>query len=406
MKAVLKQCAAGKQQDNRRFAGVFRWDHNVRLTPSIVQERVGLGLHRVKRVEITSTFIAALLCGCAAAMQAQEPEITPETHVDAATIEQWLHGNDPRLVAWAADFARRGADGQLIGEIPAVLEHTVIPSPQDGDRDQRLAVLALLDAVIQQQDVQVSAAAIARVATAFPAQALVLISRLPFAESRSILNDWSYGVTPSWDTRRLERVASMMLAQHPDPEFVERIAAAAGQTMTVHVASSDSGYGGGSGCCGDSLGGPPRSGWPQVYNYGLTENDPQETPLSSGSQLVIDLADDRIVARRFAENGGWGSCNGVENLDDVTRHRLLAYWLGMKPVEMSWQPTSEVAIVWTDQASYEGKLGALVNEERKKMVGAVKELESRSLLSEEQVDSISPKITVSIECDITPCPVK
>lgn len=355
---------------------------------------------------VTKTMLLACLCGYASSLTPQTPTITPETQVDVPTLEQWLHGSDLRLVAWAADFARRGSDKPLIEQIPAVIEQIAIPSPQDRNSDQRLAVLALLDAVIQQPDTHVSAGALGGIGSAFPAQALVLISRLPFAESRSVLNDWSYGAMPSWDSRRLERVSSMMLAQHPDSEFVARIASVAGQAMTVHVARTHAGYGGASTSCGDYGAGSPRPGWPQIYAYDLVENDSQENALTSGAQLVIDLARDRIVARRFKENSPWGSCSGVENLDDVTRHRLLAYWMGIKPADMSWQPRSDVVIVWSDQAAYERELGALVNEQRVKMIKTITGLRAKGLLGEEHAYPIEPKITVSIECDIDPCPLK
>jgi hypothetical protein len=360
----------------------------------------------MERPNTNAAIFALLLWMGGMALVAQTPTVTPETQIDAATLEQWLHSSDPRLIAWAAYFVTRDADKQILDEIPGVLERAAIPSPQGRGGDQRLALLALLDTVIQQSDVRVSADAVARVATTFPAQALVLIGRLPFGESGPVLNDWSYGMTPSWDSRRLERVSAMMLAQHPDREFVARIASDAGQTMTIHIASTASGFGGASGSCGDVGAGAPLKGWPPIYNYDLVENDSQESPLTAGAQVVIDLAGDRVVARRFKENQPWGSCNGVENLDDTTRHRLLAYWLGVKPAEMIWQPQSEAVIVWADQAGYERKLGALIDEQRKKMKETIASLRNRRLLGDEHANPIEPRITVSIQCDVDPCPVK
>jgi hypothetical protein len=31
----------------------------------------------------------------------EDRRITPDSAVDSATLEKWLHGNDPRLIAWA-----------------------------------------------------------------------------------------------------------------------------------------------------------------------------------------------------------------------------------------------------------------------------------------------------------------
>jgi hypothetical protein len=47
------------------------------------------------------------------ALPAQESVITEETPVDQSTLNRWLHSQDPRLITWAADFARRKHDLQL-----------------------------------------------------------------------------------------------------------------------------------------------------------------------------------------------------------------------------------------------------------------------------------------------------
>ena len=149
-----------------------------------------------------------------------------------------------------------------------------------------------------------------------------------------------------------------------------------------------------------------RPGWPQVYGYDLVEFDRQQTPLQTGSHVVTDLGGDRIVARRFEENRRPGSCYGVDTLNDITRHRIMAYWLGVRPAEMNWQPRSDESIVWTNQASFERKLGGLIDEQRAKMKETIARLRERGLLGDEDAYQISPKITVSIECDIDPCPLK
>lgn len=87
----------------------------------------------------------------AALMTAQEPVITPDTAVDSAALHQWFHSGDPRLIAWAADFARRRHDAAIIAEMPDWLEDTAIPLGYGGDdrqAAQRRAVLAVLDTLV------------------------------------------------------------------------------------------------------------------------------------------------------------------------------------------------------------------------------------------------------------------
>jgi hypothetical protein len=57
-----------------------------------------------------------------------------------------LHSGDPRLIAWAADFARRNHDQKIIGEMPALLEHCPFRWAYGGHKSQSVAaVTAVLD---------------------------------------------------------------------------------------------------------------------------------------------------------------------------------------------------------------------------------------------------------------------
>jgi hypothetical protein len=71
-----------------------------------------------------------LVVAMAGTVFAQQPVITPETPVNSTILQQWLHSGDPRLVAWAADFARRTHDSEVVQQMPALLEHwTTLRSP-------------------------------------------------------------------------------------------------------------------------------------------------------------------------------------------------------------------------------------------------------------------------------------
>ena len=94
-----------------------------------------------------------LLLLMAGALPAQESVITDDTPVDQSTLNRWLHSADPRLITWAADFARRKHDAKIVAEMPELLEHWTMPPDYGGDEPQaaqRRAVLAILDALIQE----------------------------------------------------------------------------------------------------------------------------------------------------------------------------------------------------------------------------------------------------------------
>ncbi len=261
-------------------------------------------------------FMLLLLLTMTSALRAQPPLITSKTPVNSGILHQWLHSGDPRLIAWAADFARGTHDAKVVAEMPALLEHWAIPQViGDGDSQaaQRRAVTAVLDTLIQ-ENVQVPIPAIAAVAELFPAQAAILIGRLPLSESRVTLGDWTYGETGTWAGRTLARIASMMLAKDPGPSrvvwnrtdvgFVASVVAASEEELQIRVASTRTQQDEvtARGPCGDFMGRELCSGWPQVYTYDLVENDPQ-----ASAPIVVDLDGDRIVSRRFEENRPWGS---------------------------------------------------------------------------------------------------
>lgn len=259
--------------------------------------------------------------------------------------------------------------------------------------------MALLDALIQ-EDVHPPVATIRTVAGSFPEQALVLAGRLPLSESRGMLDSWTRGETRD-PSELLARVASMMLAKEPDSSFVARVVAASEESLIVSVTSGDVGSSTGGGSCGDSVGRSIFQGWPQVYRYELVENDPNASALP-----VVDLDGDRIDVLRVEENAGWGSCGDqVERLDPTTRHRLIAHWLGVRSEEMKWQPVEQVSIVWTSKADYERQLGEAIDSHRQKLRESVEMLHKRGLLTDDSAQSLTPRLVVSITCDIKPCPL-
>jgi hypothetical protein len=363
------------------------------------------------------TLVFALLTlSSAVRAQTQTPEITPETPVTPRLLVQWLHSGDPRLIAWSATLAARDHDRPTVALMPALLQNWPIIlgdslSPNDTLAAHRRAIAAVLDTLIQEK-FPVDQPTIKAIAESFPTQAAILIARLPITASQSTLHDWTYGATGTWGGRTLARLAAMMLAQdpHPDPNFVAEIVAAAEENLQVVIASTGADrLGMGSGTCGDSLGRGLITGWPQVYTYNLEENSSDST-----SALLLDLDGDRITYRRHTENGGFGSCYGVENLNAITRHRLIAHWLGVSPRDMPWQPSESVTIVWKDLTDYQQQLGAAVESHRAQLEATYDTLYQNGTLRPGAMLAYSrpnfagealPILTVTIQCSITPCPL-
>jgi hypothetical protein len=268
---------------------------------------------------------------------------------------------------------------------------------------QRRAVLALLDVLIQ-ENVQVSMPVIRSVAEKFPAQAMLLVEKVPLTNSESTLTDWTFNRDGIVSGTRAH-AAAMILAKAAKSFFVYRILDGFTQHVTIHIVSPGMGVGGETGgSCGDSGSLPPTPGWPEVYAYGLLENSADSEGKTSRSIPVVNLGNHIIEAERYAENRGWGGCSTRQS-DAVFRHELIAYWIGMKPQDMAWQPDQSFTIVWSTKRAYEQQVGSLIEASRAAMSSTRLKLEHRGLLGEQEIDGTFPQIAIKVECDIAPCPL-
>ncbi len=354
-----------------------------------------------------------LLLTFAATTQAQQ--ITGSTRPDQATLHAWLHGSDPRLIAWAATIARVSNNTALITEMPVILEHWTIPfnaysALDEAQNNQRLAAMAVLDTLVESK-ADVPVATIKALARTFPTQTLLFISRMPFPQSRQTLQEWTYGRSSGVSGTVVERVAAMLLAKEPDRFIVENVLAEAEEILHITVTRNPSQVGGSAVGCGDSFGRPVTAGWPTVYTYSVLENE-----AASKTIPLVDLAGDHIDAERRKENDGWGSCGeGVLPLNAVTRHRILAFWLGIPVHDMPWQAAEYLTIAWTDQESYERELGALIADQNRKLLATARALQDfgtddkiwnvvaqvRSMRGEPD----TPQLHLILTCSMTPCPI-
>jgi hypothetical protein len=139
-----------------------------------------------------------------------------------------------------------------------------------------------------------------------------------------------------------------------------------------------------------------------VYAYGLEEANRHGV----NGPVVVDLDGDRIYFWRGKENGGVGSCegSGVQPLNSQTRHRLLAYWLGIPEGAMSWTPQESFTIMWTNKIAYQSQLGAIVETEREKLNATIDALRHRGFLREDE--AAMPQLVVAVHCSMAPCPLQ
>jgi hypothetical protein len=344
---------------------------------------------------------------------------------DASTLRQCLHFGDPQQVAYAASLAGSKADLSLLAELPAILGARSLPQNEEGRR----ATEVILDTLIQQH-VSTPLSVIESVSFEYPAQAAVLITRLPFPEAVPTLLRWSslgdargsFSRVPTGDANgiRLARVAVSVLASNPKatiaaepagaPNFVGNLVSASELSLAVEVFPPDQPHGGLPGgllSCRDydDVFHPEPAplamlGWPPVYTYRLQEEYSSPQPES----ISIPGEDGLIVRRILADHPDPG-CFRVKPLDQDIRHRAIASWLGLKPGEMKWQPLELPGIAWTDQKAYEAQLGAITNSAFKRLRATTHALEQKGLLNHWDAGIVTPRLTVQVLCRISPCPI-
>ena len=339
-----------------------------------------------------------LIAGSILHAQQPTPAITHDTPASTEQLLQWLHSGDPRLVAWSATLARERNDQAALKEAANIFGNLPAPPLNSYGYTNTNAEAAILDGLIA-RNVALGPDTIDRFSERFPTQAAILASRLPPADAARLLARWyAYGKdNGTWERRELARVASMMLARDPSPEFVTSILADSAQTLEIDVYNTTN-HGravGGTGACGDGIGGGVAEGWPDISTYSLAEYDP-------GGETLIQLASDRISWTRHSIFAGWGSCYFVQKLNDITRHRLLAFWLHLDPRDMPWQPTQIVPIVFTTEAIYLQELGATVEKQRHILSQTAAEIRKRTQVPENRFPPFAPHINSSFAAPKNP----
>jgi hypothetical protein len=177
-------------------------------------------------------YVASLFLTAATLLSAQERVITPETPVSSPELQQWLHSSDPRLVAWGAYFAREKDDEQLLAVVLDELKRRVsaynLGGPSNPDTAPS-AVSALLDTLIQ-RNIAVPEDTISDLKSSFPAQAAILVSRLPIVTATPLLMRW-YEEGQRESSYRLDRIAAMLLSKAPPPHFAATVLAASEEQL-------------------------------------------------------------------------------------------------------------------------------------------------------------------------------
>jgi hypothetical protein len=353
--------------------------------------------------------VALFLASSSASAHAQTQDaMTAATQTDdamkaqasPANIQAWLQSKDPRFIAWGAYFARENNDAAALDLASQLVNESLYKGGLNRlstAGPQHEAMLEILDALIE-RNTAVSADTLSYLWSVFPVQSAILASRLPAADTTSLLMQWYYNGREN--PHRLSRVAAMLLAKSPPPGFAASILTDSEELLSIMVVSNEHEFGGSgsmSSGCSDGGSSTKEIGWPELFSYQLEENDSSRADL-----VLVEAGGDRITWQRLPGDHGWGSCYGVRPLSAETRHHLLSEMLGVPDSAMPWPTRQNVTIVWRSKDQFQQDLGAAIEAEDAKLQQTVQAFQSSSLITPQEATTVIPRLTISIKYSTPP----
>ncbi|MCU1284154.1 MAG: hypothetical protein JWO13_504 [Acidobacteriales bacterium] len=349
-------------------------------------------MNNASRAIILGYFLLASIL--LAAQQTAQVDPSAIVHADseqrALWAAEWVNSQDPVRLAWGAWLARRDTQRTLLPELVRKLSEYSPQDPSVLDRDRHDAMLAVLDAIIEMQ-AAVSTEDARKLYPEFPAQAVILLVRSPHSQSAllQIFNEAKANWT--W------LAAGNVLAKSRPPGFAALLMGSFTQHLTISVFDHGmgGGIGGASSCCGG--GSLPKSGWPQVGLYYLTQ-----FPERMGLPVTFLVGGKTPVYFGRLEHGNYDNPSDIPDAcNDGNRDDYRAEYLNQflqspsQSINLSAYPTTSIA--WRSEAMFKSDLIAAVKDEQAKFLRVTSLLREKGLLTSAEAEGLQPKIEVVIQ---------
>ncbi len=344
----------------------------------------------------------SLLCvGCAAILASHSLGQTSSTVADLPqekTIEGWLFGGNPRLVAWGAHDALIARDRNLIPDLLSLASRWQALSRQDADAstpsglsqdqlDEGDAMAAVLDALIQ-MEVTVPADTLRSLAADFGNDVAVLLSRLPAEEAESV--DVDFYRSPG--KNGLQYVSAALLALRPVPGFAADLLSKTSVQAKVFVVLPQLGLAGSGGCSACAVSSERRrKGWPSIGQYALSKNN------SDGALLLVEGIDPIYATRKESPHYLGDACGMGVYLGQEERRRLVAEMLSIAPETIPWKTELSINIEFESLEQFNHAVLTLVDEEQAKYRATVAALADRGLLTSAEAQESLPQLELRLE---------
>ena len=340
----------------------------------------------------------------------QDDPATQEMMPSGDMIARWMNSSDPRVMAWAAVFTLEEKDTSFLPDFILRAEQwrplphrsvfdveSPVPSRTLKEHEERDSMSALLDAIIQMNG-SLPEESLLNLAADFPAQAIILLARMPPSEANSALLALYSDAAPA--TFYANRAAASLLALHPPPGFAASLFSDITVTSRVFVSLPDDPDRSSvhlSGDCAVSKN-PDKADWPATGKYYLRDGGRGFAPeafLTIPGLKPLEVV--RIVTSTKQNESH--EC-GVEftALSSNLRAILLAQMLGERPEDIALRVLPDVNLKVTVAQQYRGQLATYVDREEAIFRSIKAQMLSKQLISpvEANDDAVVPSLLLVI----------
>jgi hypothetical protein len=351
-----------------------------------------------------------LLSGHPSVAQFSEP-VAPSSEAQTApdaqgvppesTLRNWLLGDDPRLVAWAAHDVVAARNRNLIPDLLSVAAQwrpfsrpvSDAPTPTKLSPEQaeaRDAMLAVLDALIQ-MDVPVPADTLRVLAPDFGNATAVLLSRMSLEDSGAL--SLEFYRLPTEHDYGLQDVSAALLGLRPVAGFAADLVSSIHVQAYIHVVlpgAPPSGMGFSSGSCiapSESL----PDNWPPIGQYSLTGE-------KGGGAVLLVAGIDPVFAIRKQAAQYLSDCSLTlgAGLSTAKSWRLVAEMLNTPQEAMEWQVSPETKIEFQSLQQFDSDLMAFVSVQQARYRATAEALAARDLLTPAEMEECLPELTLHL----------